>query len=109
MAHPLTAASLPAPDTHARWIAAAWEQPAIRGGRSFKAVGRPRLTQELRDVVVRIGSENLLWGYRRIVGELKKLGLHAPPPTLSLIKVQGPRTLALRPSDHGSRIVRLVL
>ena len=40
-------------------------------------LGRPRLTQELRDVVVRIGSENLLWGYKRIVGELKKLGLHA--------------------------------
>ena len=91
------------PSTYRRWLA------QLRGGRPFKAVGRPRLTQELRDVVIRIGSENLLWGYKRIVGELKKLGLHAPPPTLSLIKVQGPRTLALRPSDHGSRIVRLVL
>jgi putative transposase len=40
-------------------------------------VGRPRLTQELRDVVTRIGSENLLWGYKRIAGELKKLGLYA--------------------------------
>ncbi|MCV2890998.1 transposase [Ruegeria aquimaris] len=40
-------------------------------------MGRPRLTQELRDVVTRIGSENLLWGYKRIAGELKKLGLHA--------------------------------
>jgi hypothetical protein len=49
----------------------------MRGGRPFKAVGRPRLTRGPRDVVVRIGSENLLWGYRRIVGELKKLGLHA--------------------------------
>ncbi|ETD76345.1 hypothetical protein U716_17665 [Rhodobacter capsulatus B6] len=35
----------------------------MRDGRAFKAVGRPRLTQELRDVVIRIGSENLLWGY----------------------------------------------
>ena len=25
-------------------------------------------------MVVRIGQENILWGYRRIVGELKKLG-----------------------------------
>lgn len=48
-----------------------------RSGRPFKAVGRPRLTQELRDVVIRIGSENLLWGYKRIPGELKKLGLYA--------------------------------
>jgi putative transposase len=31
----------------------------------------------VRDVVIRIGSENFLWGYRRIAGELKKLGLYA--------------------------------
>jgi len=31
----------------------------------------------LRDIVIRIGSENLLWGFKRIVGELKKLGLYA--------------------------------
>ncbi len=42
----------------------------------FHAVGRPRLTQELRDVVTRIGSENTLWGYKRIAGELKKPGLY---------------------------------
>lgn len=53
------------------------ESAAMRNGRPFKAVGRPRLTQELRDVVIRIGSENLLWGYKRIAGELKKLGLYA--------------------------------
>lgn len=59
------------PATYKRWLA------QMRGGRPFKAVGRPRLTQELRDVVIRIGSENLLWGYKRIAGELKKLGLYA--------------------------------
>ncbi|WP_171006908.1 integrase core domain-containing protein [Shimia litoralis] len=59
------------PATYKRWLA------QTRSGRPFKAVGRPRLTQELRDVVTRIGSENLLWGYKRIVGELKKLGLYA--------------------------------
>jgi putative transposase len=51
------------PATYKRWLA------QMRDGRAFKAVGRPRLTQELRDVVVRIGSENLLWGYRRIAGK----------------------------------------
>ena len=59
------------PATYKRWLA------QIRSGRPFKAVGRPRLTQELRDAIIRIGSENLLWGYKRIVGELKKLGLYA--------------------------------
>jgi putative transposase len=59
------------PATYKRWLA------QMRGGRPFQSVGRPRLTQELRDVVIRIGSENLLWGYKRIAGELKKLGLYA--------------------------------
>ena len=59
------------PATYRRWLS------HERSGRPFKAVGRPRLTQELRDVVIRIGSENLLWGYKRIAGELKKLGLYA--------------------------------
>jgi putative transposase len=59
------------PATYRRWL------DQMRGVRPFKAVGRPRLTQELRDVVIRIGSENVLWGYKRIAGELKKLGLYA--------------------------------
>jgi putative transposase len=59
------------PATYKRWLA------QMRGGTPFQAVGRPRLTQELRDVVIRIGSENLLWGYKRIAGELRKLGLYA--------------------------------
>lgn len=59
------------PATYKRWLA------QMRSGRPFKAVGRPRLTQELRDAIIRIGSENILWGYKRIVGELKKLGLYA--------------------------------
>ena len=42
------------PATYKRWLA------QMRSGRPFKAVGRPRLTKELRDVVIRIGSENLL-------------------------------------------------
>ena len=42
----------------------------------FKNVGRPRLTQEIRDWVIKMGNDNLLWGYRRIVGEMKKLGFH---------------------------------
>jgi putative transposase len=34
----------------------------MRGGTPFQSVGRPRQTQELRDVIIRIGSENLIWG-----------------------------------------------
>jgi putative transposase len=56
------------PETYRRWMNDA------KRGKQPKKSGRPRLNRELRDLVVRMGKENLLWGYRRIVGELKKLG-----------------------------------
>jgi putative transposase len=68
--------------TYKRWLA------QMRVGIPFKAVGRPRLTQELRDVVIRIGSENLLWGYKRIAGELKKLGLYAGTNSVKRILIE---------------------
>ena len=34
-------------------------------GKQPKKSGKPRLSQELRDLVVRMGKENLLWGYRQ--------------------------------------------
>jgi len=69
------------PATYKRWLS------QMRSGRPFKAVGRPRMTQELRDVVIRIGSENILWGYKRIAGELKKLGLYAGANSVKRILV----------------------
>ena len=50
------------PETYRRWVNDA------KRGKQPKKFGRPRLSQELRDLVVRMGKENLLWGYRRIVG-----------------------------------------
>ncbi len=54
--------------TYRRWLNHA------RRGKQWKKSGRPPLCQEIRELVIRVGRENLLWGYRRIVGELKKLG-----------------------------------
>lgn len=54
--------------TYRRWVSQA------RQGRETRPSGRPPVTPELRNLVLRIGRENTLWGYRRIVGELKKLG-----------------------------------
>ncbi len=59
------------PDTLLRWhrrlIARRWTQPPRRPG-------RPPTTGECRALVVRIARENPTWGYRRIAGELGRLG-----------------------------------
>ncbi|MCF6284854.1 MAG: integrase core domain-containing protein [Candidatus Hydrogenedentes bacterium] len=60
------------PETYRRW-----RRQQQRGGEGFgfKKLGRPPTAQNIRSLVCRMARENLRWGYRRIVGELKKLGI----------------------------------
>jgi transposase InsO family protein len=44
------------------------------GSRQRKALGRPKIDQELEALVVRMARENRRWGYDRIAGALKHLG-----------------------------------
>jgi putative transposase len=44
--------------------------------------GRPRTARSIAGLVVRLAKENPLWGYRRIHGELTKLGLTVAPSTV---------------------------
>ncbi len=46
-----------------------------RKGRRFLPSGRPRIPEAARKLVLRMAEENTRWGFRRIVGELKKLGI----------------------------------
>jgi transposase InsO family protein len=81
LAHPLGRARLKAvatiatPDTLMRWYKRLIAQK-FDGSRHRRQLGRPRVPEELDQLVVRMAEENPSWGYRRIQGALANLGHH---------------------------------
>jgi len=55
------------PGWHRRLVARHWTQPLSRHG-------RPPVSTEIQRVAIRLGKENPTWGYRRVHGELCRLG-----------------------------------
>ena len=66
------------PDTvigwHRRLVARHWTQPTRRG--------RPPVHADIRRLAVRMAKENPTWGYRRVHGELSRLGYRVAPSTV---------------------------
>src|SRR5437588_1815163 len=70
------------PQTLLRWhrelVRRKWRQ-------SRRSSGRPPVDDRIRQLVLRLARENPGWGYPRIAGELRKLGLHVSPSTVRRI------------------------
>jgi hypothetical protein len=69
------------PDTILRWHRAGFR--AYWRWKSRSRPGRPKVCRELRDLILRMSKENLLWGAPRIHGELLKLGYEVAESTVS--------------------------
>jgi hypothetical protein len=73
------------PETVVRWhrmgFAAYWRWKSHPRG------GRPRIAEEVRDLIRRMSFENPLWGATKIHGELLKLGIEVAQSTVSIYMV----------------------
>jgi putative transposase len=65
-----------------------WHRALVRRKWTFghrRAAGRPRISAELEDLIVRLAQENPRWGYSRLQGELRKLGRLVARSTISAV------------------------
>ena len=82
-------ATIVTPDTILRWhrelVARHWDYSHRR-----RNAGRPAVSQEIVDLVLRIAKENSTWGYDRIQGALSNLGHDVSATTVAnILKDQG--------------------
>src|SRR5712691_4080470 len=63
---------------HRELVRRKWAQPR-------RSPGRPPVDRRIQELVLRLAGENPGWGYPRIAGELRKLGLPVSPSTISRI------------------------
>jgi putative transposase len=86
------------PETLLRWhrrlVARHWRY-------GHRRVGRPPINGEVRELVLRLARENNNWGYVRIVGELRKLGIDISATLVRNIL----RSAGLPPAPHGTQLL----
>lgn len=78
-------------ETYKTWVR------KLKKGVTFKRSGRSRIAEAIRRLVHRISGENHNWSYRRICGELKKLGIFISETTVRNIMIEdelGPPSVA---------------
>jgi len=85
------------PDTLLRWhrqlVARRWTYPQ-------RVPGRPRLKSSMRAMILRLARENPHWGYRRIVGELKGVGISVSATSVRKVLLDA----GVRPAPERTRL-----
>jgi putative transposase len=66
-------ATIATPETLLRWYMRLIAQK-FDGSKQRRQCGRPRIAEEVEQLIVRMAEENPTWGYRRIQGALANLG-----------------------------------
>jgi putative transposase len=84
------------PETLLRWHR---QLVARRWTYAHRAPGRPPLASSLRALILRLAHENPHWGYRRIVGELKGLGINVSATSVRTVL----REEGLQPAPERSQ------
>ncbi len=87
------------PETLLRWHRELVRRKWAVFTRRRRRLGRRRMPDELSELVVRLARENTRWGYRRIQGELRKLGWRCSHGTVRLILQRA----GLEPAPRRSR------
>jgi putative transposase len=84
------------PETLLRWHR---QLVARRWTYSHRMPGRPPLERSRRELILRLASENPHWGYKRIVGELKGLGISVSATSVRKVLLEA----GLQPAPQRTR------
>jgi putative transposase len=79
-----------------------WHRQLVRRRWTYagRRPGRPSVSEEIHELVVRLARENPRWGYQRIVGELAGVGVRVSATTVAKIL----REAGLPPADARVRL-----
>jgi putative transposase len=82
----------------------------VKGKWTFKRIsvgGRPPMSEEVRDLIIRMGRENPRWGCIRIRGELQKLGIRVSATKIrTLLRANGLGPVPRRSGPTWSEFLR---